>query len=115
MSLWRARHPEGLQAAATTRASRRGVVARAAALTWLNPHVYLDTVVLLGGIAATHGPQGRWWFGAGACVASAVWFVGLGYGARRAHRLLSSARAWQVLEVLIGLTMLAIAVHLARG
>ena len=103
MSLWRARHPEGLQAA------------RAAALTWLNPHVYLDTVVLLGGIAATHGPQGRWWFGAGACVASAVWFVGLGYGARRAHRLLSSARAWQVLEVLIGLTMLAIAVHLARG
>ena len=77
--------------------------------------MYLDTVVLLGGIAATHGPQGRWWFGAGACVASAVWFVGLGYGARRAHRLLSSARAWQVLEVLIGLTMLAIAVHLARG
>ena len=115
MSLWRARHPEGLHAAATTRASRRDVVGRAAALTWLNPHVYLDTVLLLGGIAATHGSQGRWWFGTGACVASAVWFAGLGYGARRAHRLLSSARAWQVLEVLIGLTMLAIAVHLASG
>ena len=115
MSLWRARRPEGLQAAATARTSRRGVIARAAALTWLNPHVYLDTVLLLGGIAATHGPQGRWWFGAGACVASVLWFVGLGFGARRAHRLLSSARAWQVLEVLIGLTMLAIAVHLARG
>jgi L-lysine exporter family protein LysE/ArgO len=115
MSLWRARNAEGLQAASTVRSSRRGVIARAAALTWLNPHVYLDTVLLLGGIAATHGPQGRWWFGAGACVASVVWFVGLGYGARRAHRLLSSARAWQVLEVLIGLTMLAIAFHLARG
>jgi L-lysine exporter family protein LysE/ArgO len=115
MSLWRARNAEGLQAASTVRNSRRGVIARAAALTWLNPHVYLDTVLLLGGIAATHGPQGRWWFGAGACVASVVWFVGLGYGARRAHRLLSSARAWQVLEVLIGLTMLAIAFHLARG
>jgi L-lysine exporter family protein LysE/ArgO len=115
MSLWRARNAEGLQAASTTQSSRRGVIARTAALTWLNPHVYLDTVLLLGGIAATHGPQGRWWFGAGACVASVVWFVGLGYGARRAHRLLSSARAWQLLEVLIGLTMLAIAVHLARG
>lgn len=115
MSLWRARRPEGLHAAAATRASRRGVVGRAAALTWLNPHVYLDTVLLLGGIAATHGTTGRWWFGAGACVASAVWFTGLGYGARRAHGLLSSARAWQVLEVLIGLTMLAIAFHLARG
>ena len=115
MSLWRARDAEGLQAASATQSSRRGVIARAAALTWLNPHVYLDTVLLLGGIAATHGPQGRWWFGAGACVASVVWFVALGYGARRAHRLLSSARAWQVLEVLIGLTMLAIAFHLARG
>ena len=115
MSLWRARNAEGLQAASATQSSRRGVIARAAALTWLNPHVYLDTVLLLGGIAATHGEQGRWWFGLGACVASVVWFVGLGYGARRAHRLLSSARAWQVLEVLIGLTMLAIALHLARG
>lgn len=115
MSLWRARNAEGLQAASAAQGTRRGVIARAAALTWLNPHVYLDTVLLLGGIAATHGPQGRWWFGAGACVASVLWFVGLGYGARRAHRLLSSARAWQVLEVLIGLTMLAIALHLARG
>ena len=115
MSLWRARRPEGLHAASAAQSSRRGVIARAAALTWLNPHVYLDTVLLLGGIAATHGPQGRWWFGAGACVASVLWFVGLGFGARGAHGLLSSARAWQVLEVLIGLTMLAIAVHLARG
>lgn len=115
MSLWRALTAEGLQAAGSAQTSRRGVIARAAALTWLNPHVYLDTVLLLGGIAATHGAQGRWWFGAGACVASVLWFVGLGFGARRAHRLLSSARAWQVLEVLIGITMLAIALHLARG
>ncbi|MEO5851675.1 MAG: LysE family transporter, partial [Nocardioides sp.] len=69
--------------------------------------------LLLGTIASTHGPAGRWWFGAGACVASVAWFVGLGYGARRAHGLLSSPRAWQVLDVLIGLTMLAIAVSLA--
>ena len=54
------------------------MVRRAMALTWLNPHVYLDTVLLIGSVAATHGPSGRWWFGVGACAASAVWFIGLG-------------------------------------
>ena len=112
-SLWRASRADALHARAGRTTSRRGVVARAMALTWLNPHVYLDTVLLLGTIASTHGSTGRWWFGAGACLASFGWFAGLGYGARRAHRLLSSPRAWQVLEVLIGLTMLAIAVMLA--
>ena len=91
------------------------MIARAAALTWINPHVYLDTVVLLGSLAATHGSEGRWWFGAGAAIGSLLWFTALGYGARRAHRLLASPRAWQVLDVLIGLTMLAIAYSLARG
>ena len=95
--------------------SRRTAVAMAFALTWLNPHVYLDTVLLLGSIANQHGDEGRWWFALGAAVASALWFVGLGYGARRAHRLLASPRAWQVLDVLIGLTMLAIAVMLATS
>ena len=62
----------------------------AMALTWLNPHVYLDTVLLLGSIANQHG-DGRWWFGAGAAVASLLWFTALGYGARLAHGLLASA------------------------
>ena len=86
----------------------------AVALTWLNPHVYLDTVLLLGSIANQHG-DGRWWFGAGAALASLVWFTALGYGARLAHGLLASARAWQVLDVLIGLTMIVIAATLALG
>lgn len=85
------------------------------ALTWLNPHVYLDTVLLVGSIAAHHGPTGKWWFGAGAGLGSILWFTGLGYGARLAAPLLSRPRAWQVLDVLIGLTMLAIAFQLARG
>ena len=114
MSLWRARSADALQAAAAEPASRNSVALRAVALTWLNPHVYLDTVLLLGGVAATHG-DGRWWFAAGASVGSLVWFAGLGYGARRLHRVLSSPRAWQVLEVLIGLTMLLIALSLATG
>jgi L-lysine exporter family protein LysE/ArgO len=115
MSLNRARRAETLHAAGNGTTSRGGVIARAAALTWVNPHVYLDTVVLLGSLAATRGADGRWWFGAGAAIGSLLWFAALGYGARRAHRLLASPRAWQVLDVLIGLTMLAIAYSLARG
>jgi L-lysine exporter family protein LysE/ArgO len=95
--------------------SRHAVVGRAVALTWLNPHVYLDTVLLLGSIANTHGPSGRWWFALGAGAASVLWFTGLGYGARLAAPLLSRPRAWQVLDVLIGLTMLTIALQLGRG
>ena len=115
MSLNRARRAETLHAAGNGTTSRVGVVVRATALTWVNPHVYLDTVVLLGSLAATHGSEGRWWFGAGAAIGSLLWFTALGYGARRAHRLLASPRVWQVLDVLIGLTMLAIAYSLARG
>ncbi len=114
-SLLRARRPQALSVGPGVVESRRGVVARAVALTWLNPHVYLDTVLLLGSIAGTHGDPGRWWFALGACVASLTWFAGLGYGARLAAPRLASPRAWQVLDVLIGLVMLAIAVRLALG
>ncbi|WP_296606295.1 LysE/ArgO family amino acid transporter [Nocardioides sp.] len=114
-SLLRARRSDALRAADRGSTGVRGVAVRAVALTWLNPHVYLDTVLLLGSIANHEGPTGRWWFAAGACAASIVWFSGLGYGARRAGRLLASPRAWQVLDVLIGLTMLAIALSLALG
>ena len=112
-TLLRARRAESLHAATTGNGSRRRAVLTALALTWLNPHVYLDTVLLLGSIANQHGDVGRWWFALGAALGSAIWFVGLGYGARRAHRLLSSPRSWQVLDVLIGLTMLGIALMLA--
>ena len=98
-SLLRARRAEALAAASGGGSTRRSVVARAAALTWLNPHVYLDTVLLLGTVANHQGPEGRWWFALGACVGSAAWFIGLGYGARLAHRVLSRPRAWQVLDV----------------
>ena len=111
-SLRRAAHPAGL--AADERGSAR-VVTTAVLLTWLNPHVYLDTVLLLGSIANTHGPGGRWWFALGAGTASVLWFCGLGYGARLAAPLLARPAAWRVLDVLIGLTMLAIAARLALG
>jgi L-lysine exporter family protein LysE/ArgO len=112
-SAWRARHPAALTAAPEGAGSALAPLRRALALTWLNPHVYLDTVVLLGSVANAHGPSGRWWFAVGACLASTVWFIGLGFGARYAARLLTTPRAWQILDLLIAATMLLIAAKLA--
>ena len=114
-SLLRARRTEGLEAARAGATSTRAAALTAVALTWLNPHVYLDTVLLLGSIAQHQGSDGRWWFALGAMSASFLWFTGLGFGARRASGLLASARSWQILDVLIGLTMLAIALRLATA
>jgi L-lysine exporter family protein LysE/ArgO len=115
-SAWRARRPaSSLSAARGDSGGRPAVVRRAVALTWLNPHVYLDTVVLLGSIANAHAGTGRWWFAAGTCVASTLWFAGLGFGARYAAGLLATPRAWQVLDLLIAATMLGIAVKLATS
>jgi L-lysine exporter family protein LysE/ArgO len=113
LSLLRARKPETLEAARAGAPSRRSAIGRALALTYLNPHVYLDTVLLLGSIANQHGSLDRWWFAVGAVAGSVLWFTGLGYGAGAFQRLLATPRAWQVLDVLIGLTMLAIALSLA--
>jgi L-lysine exporter family protein LysE/ArgO len=77
-SAWRARRPAALTAAPSGSGSALATFRRALALTWLNPHVYLDTVVLLGSVANAHGPTGRWWFAVGACLASTMWFFGLG-------------------------------------
>jgi L-lysine exporter family protein LysE/ArgO len=114
-SLLEARRGSTLAAGGPEPTTLRTAVLTATALTWLNPHVYLDTVLLLGSIANTHDGDGRWWFGAGAGLASLLWFSGLGFGARLLSPLLARPRAWQVLDVLIGLTMLAIAVVLALG
>ncbi|WP_416368717.1 LysE/ArgO family amino acid transporter [Tritonibacter mobilis] len=81
------------------------------AFTWLNPHVYLDTVVLLGAISAQYTPA--WVFGLGAVTASFVFFFTLGYGARLLAPIFARPRAWQVLDALIGVVMLALAVKLA--
>ncbi|GMA29359.1 LysE/ArgO family amino acid transporter [Arenivirga flava] len=86
------------------------------ALTWLNPHVYLDTVLLLGSLGAAHGDPGRWLFAAGAAAASLAWFALLGFGARALGRFFARPGAWRVLDGLIAVTMLALAVLLlVRG
>ena len=82
------------------------------ALTFLNPHVYLDTVVLLGTLANQQGEQ-RWLFGAGAALASIVWFFSLGFGARRLSGLFAKPATWRLLDVLIAVTMIALGLSLA--
>ena len=86
----------------------------ALALTWLNPHVYLDTIVLLGSVAGTHGDE-RWWFGVGAVVASILWFTALGFGARYLRPLFAKPIAWRILDGVIAVVMIAIAVSLLLG
>jgi L-lysine exporter family protein LysE/ArgO len=90
------------------------VLATCLALTWLNPHVYLDTVVLLGTIS-TRFPGDEFSFGAGAVTGSFVFFFSLGYGARLLRPLFASAKAWRVLDGLIALVMWGIAVKLVLG
>ena len=94
-----------------TRTAVLPVVLTCLALTWLNPHVYLDTVVLLGSVGATHGDE-RWIFALGAMLASVVWFFTLAYGARLLGGVLASPRAWRILDGIIAVVMLAIAVSL---
>ena len=88
----------------------RATLVTVLALTWLNPHVYLDTVVLIGSVSAQYGD--RLSFGIGAVTASFVFFFGLGYGARLLLPFFIRPRAWQVLDAVIGLTMWAIAAKL---
>ena len=83
-------------------------------LTWANPHVYLDTVVLLGAISAQYTPHGPS-FGLGAAIGSLVFFSGLGFGARLLAPLFANPKAWVVLEVIVGLTMWTIALALILG
>ncbi|WP_371327690.1 LysE/ArgO family amino acid transporter [Humibacillus sp. DSM 29435] len=106
-----ARHPKAL-AATEESPGRRGVLATVLALTWLNPHVYLDTVLLVGSLANQHSGAGRWWFTAGAITASVLWFTALGYGARFLAPLFSRPRTWQLLDIAIALVMFTIAVVL---
>jgi len=100
-----------LRPAEAAPAGLRRVVLTCLALTWLNPHVYLDTVVLIGSIS-TQFAQGKGWFAAGAMLASFAFFFSLGYGARLLKPLFANPATWRVLDVAIGLVMWATAARL---
>jgi L-lysine exporter family protein LysE/ArgO len=111
LSLLRAVAPQGLAVAVSAPRALGTVVAACLALTWLNPHVYLDTVLLVGSVAAGHG-DGRWAFGVGAMVASCVWFTLLATAARVFAPVLARPAAWRVLDTVIAGVMLVLAVQI---
>ena len=114
-ALRRARQTQQLRVAPSGAGlSRGGALAQAAAFTLLNPHVYLDTVLLVGSIGAQQPAALRGWFIAGASSASLGWFALVGYGARWLAPWFARPRAWQVLDGLIGLTMCVLAALLLR-
>ena len=106
----RALRPGTLQTAGRAPATLRATLLTCLALTYLNPHVYLDTVLLLGSVAQQHAD--RWVFGIGAATASLVWFSALGLGAQKLGPVLSRPGAWRVLDGLIAVIMAVIAVGL---
>lgn len=110
---WRALHPgDSLRADAPGgRAGTARPLLTMAALTLLNPHVYLD-VTLLGTIANTHGPEGRWYFYGGIVAGSTLWFTALGLGSRALAPFFARPRSWQLLDALIAVVMISIGVGL---
>ena len=109
-SLWRALRPQVLDAAnGRDPLSLRAAVTQAAGFTLLNPHVYLDTLLLVGSVGARQPADVRVWFVGGAAAASGVWFTSLGFGARLLAPVFARPQAWRALDTLIGVTMLALA------
>jgi L-lysine exporter family protein LysE/ArgO len=109
----RALRPGRLEASASRRQGLGATLLTALALTFLNPHVYLDTVVLIGGLSARHEGAAAVAFATGAALASAVWFYGLGFGARLLAPLLARPAAWRILDLGIAIVMWGIAIGLA--
>ncbi|MET7599877.1 LysE/ArgO family amino acid transporter [Streptomyces sp. NPDC004082] len=106
--------PAALRVEGEAAGSRRRAVLTCLAMTWLNPHVYLDTVFLLGSVAADRGPL-RWTFGLGAVLASLCWFTALGFGARLLSRFLARPSSWRVLDGLVAATMIGLGASLIAG
>ena len=104
-----AMHPQALEMRESS--PSRSIVLSALAITLLNPHVYLDTVVMLGNLANQHGPD-RWWFTLGACLASLIWFPALGDGARALAGPLGRPGVGRLIDLVIGMVMIAIAIRL---
>ncbi len=116
LSLRRAFHPGALRAANQGTGSLRKALLTCLALAWLNPHVYLDTVGLIGAVSTGFpGWRGQFAYGSGATLASFVFFFGLGYGARLLAPVFARPRAWTVLDVVIALVMWSIAATLISG
>jgi L-lysine exporter family protein LysE/ArgO len=103
---------ETMDASGVESKSAGKVITTVIAMSLLNPHVYLDTVIFVGGVGNTFGAD-RWYFAYGAMLASAIWFTGIGYGAKAASRFMAKPVFWKVLDSVIAVIMFALAITLA--
>ena len=101
-----------LDASGTQSGSAKKVALAVLGFTWLNPHVYLDTVILLGSIGNQFG-EDKWWFALGASLGSIIWFSGIGFGAKAASGLMKKPIFWKILDLIIATIMFGIAILLA--
>jgi len=106
---------ESLSLTQKTRSSLKTIILTTLGVTLLNPHVYLDTVILLGSISSQFKRPGHIFFGAGAVMASFVWFFCLSLGGKMLAPLFVKKSSWRVLDTLVGLTMWAIALSVVKG
>ena len=111
----RAMTPEVLVAQEGSEGSLKRTILACLAITYLNPHVYLDTMVLMGSIGNAQGDPERWWFVLGGALASIAWFFLLGYGARALTRFFATPRSWQILDWVVAVVMVVIAARLIFG
>jgi L-lysine exporter family protein LysE/ArgO len=111
----RAFRPGALVAGEGTQVPMRTAVLTVVGLTWLNPHVYLDTVIFLGSIGNQQGDSERWWWAAGAMTASLFWFSLLGFGARVLRPFFARPMSWRILDGSIAVVMLTLGIRMAIG
>lgn len=116
MAARRALRPGALTASGRQPAAGLGAaLSTVLALTWFNPHVYLDTVLLIGSVANQQAQDLRWWFGGGAIAASIAWFSALGFGARVLRPFFARPSSWRILDALVAAVMLMLGMRLAVG
>ena len=111
-SIRSAMKPQSLDATVVQSGTAMKVALTVLSVTWLNPHFYLDTVILLGSIGNTFG-EDKWWFAAGGVLGSFLWFTSIGFGAKAASRYMSKPIFWKVLDSIIAAVMFSIAILLA--
>ena len=111
----RAFRPRSLEAGEGVQVPIKTAVLTVIGLTWLNPHVYLDTVVFLGSIGNQQGDAERWWWAGGAMAASFLWFSALGFGARVLKPFFARPRSWRILDAVIAVVMLSLGIRMAVG
>ena len=103
---------QSMDASGVQSTTAKKVAATVLGVTWLNPHFYLDTVILLGSIGNQFGSD-KWWFAAGGIIGSFIWFFSIGFGAKAASGLMKKPVFWKILDSIIAVVMFSIAILLA--